>query len=73
MSTTILPTLEDLMEIIQADDNEGFCLACGAVNSGCEPDMRRGTCEICGENRVFGAEELLIMGRYIDTAGVDVA
>ena len=41
-------------------DNPGFCLACGLEQDGCEPDMRNGTCEFCGENKVYGAEELLI-------------
>jgi hypothetical protein len=42
-------------------DNPGFCVACGSDADGCEPDMRRGQCEICGANRVYGAEELLMM------------
>jgi hypothetical protein len=41
-------------------DNPGFCLACGVENEGCEPDMRKGRCESCGERQVYGAEELLI-------------
>jgi hypothetical protein len=41
-------------------DNPGFCLACGNEQGGCEPDMRNGPCESCGENKVYGAEELLI-------------
>lgn len=40
-------------------DNPGFCMACGAENDGCEPDMREGPCEVCGENKVYGASELL--------------
>ena len=41
-------------------DNPGFCVACGAEADGCEPDMRRGQCEICGAFKVYGAEELLM-------------
>jgi hypothetical protein len=41
-------------------DNPGFCLACGADADGCEPDMERGECEACGEEAVYGADELLI-------------
>ena len=42
-------------------DNPGFCNACGIeVESGCEPDMRKGLCESCGEHAVYGAEELLL-------------
>lgn len=42
-------------------DNPGFCAACGHEQDGCEPDMTKGECESCGERKVFGAEELLIM------------
>lgn len=40
-------------------DNPGFCKACGHEQKGCEPDARNYTCDSCGENQVFGAEELL--------------
>jgi hypothetical protein len=41
-------------------DNPGFCLACGNDVEGCEPDMRKGECECCGEKAVYGAEELMM-------------
>lgn len=41
-------------------DNPGFCIACGNEQEGCEPDMRKGECENCGSNSVYGAEELLM-------------
>ena len=41
-------------------DYPGFCLSCGHEQSGCEPDMRRGRCEACGDRQVYGAEELVI-------------
>ncbi len=40
----------------------GFCLACGEQQDGCEPDARRYECECCGARKVYGAEELLLMG-----------
>lgn len=40
-------------------DNPGFCLSCGFEQDGCEPDMRGGECEGCGESSVYGASELL--------------
>lgn len=40
----------------------GFCVACGAEAQGVEPDARRFECEECGERRVYGLEELAIMG-----------
>lgn len=53
----------DLDEIIAADqDMQGFCLACGALRDGCEPDARDYECEVCGERKVYGAGEIAIMG-----------
>ena len=40
----------------------GFCLACGSEQYGCEPDMRKGECESCGKPKVYGGEELVLMG-----------
>jgi hypothetical protein len=47
---------------IQMFDSEmiGFCTACGADAYGCEPDAERYPCEVCGANRVYGAERLLL-------------
>jgi hypothetical protein len=41
-------------------DNPGFCIKCGEDADGCEPDARGYECEMCGENGVYGAEELLL-------------
>jgi hypothetical protein len=38
----------------------GFCLICGNEAEGVEPDARNYTCEACGVDQVFGAEELLV-------------
>jgi hypothetical protein len=54
-------TLAQVLAAIESGDYMGFCLACGAEQEGVEPDARRYTCESCGENKVYGAEELLIM------------
>jgi hypothetical protein len=32
--------LDRVMDALQADDNLGFCLACGAESYGVEPDAR---------------------------------
>ena len=53
-------TLEQVLEAVEADDNLGFCLACGAEAYGVEPDAQRYTCDACGAPKVYGAEELLI-------------
>ena len=46
-----------------SDASLGLCLGCGVEAEGCEPDARKYTCEACGEARVYGLEELLVMGR----------
>ncbi len=50
------------MAMLERDDNEGFCTACGEEAYGVEPDARKYTCESCGAAKVYGAEELLMMG-----------
>ena len=65
------PVLEDFAEIAELD-GEGFCLACGQTQSGCEPDARRYTCESCGARKVYGFEELAIMGILTTAEGVDL-
>lgn len=45
------------------DDSCGLCIRCGETAVGCvEPDARKYECECCGENGVYGAQELLMMG-----------
>jgi hypothetical protein len=57
-------TAEVVMEAVERHnvslDDPGFCISCGFEQDGCEPDMRKGTCESCGEEAVYGAEELLL-------------
>jgi hypothetical protein len=57
-------TDEVIMEAIEREttglDNPGFCLICGAEPDGCEPDARNYTCDNCGAEQVFGAEELAL-------------
>lgn len=40
-------------------DNLGFCLACGIETGGVEPDACGYECEACGEDQVFGCDELM--------------
>ncbi len=56
-----LITEEQIIEAVEADDNLGFCRACGAEAFNVEPDARKYKCEECDENEVYGASELLIM------------
>jgi hypothetical protein len=53
-------TIEQVMEAIESGDSMGFCLACGEEAYGVEPDARKYKCESCGQNKVYGAEEILI-------------
>lgn len=52
--------LESIQEVME--DYGGFCIKCGAEHYNIEPDARNYECEECGENQVFGAEEILMMG-----------
>jgi predicted RNA-binding Zn-ribbon protein involved in translation (DUF1610 family) len=51
-------TEDELMEL----DTTGFCVACGVEVLGVEPDARQYACEDCGEETVYGLEELVLMG-----------
>ena len=53
------------MEMIEEGIEEylGFYTACGAGRDCCEPDATEYECDECGEFAVFGAEELIVMGR----------
>ena len=43
----------------------GLCLNCGEVSDHCESDAERYACETCGQRKVYGTANLLIMGRFI--------
>ena len=49
----------DIIAAVERDDMTGFCTACGDQAGPVEPDAREYRCESCGENAVYGAEELL--------------
>ena len=53
--------LKDAMEAMEADEYIGFCTACGEQADEVEPDAREYECESCGECKVYGAEELVLM------------
>ena len=60
------PSLQLVMTMME--DSEGFCLACGEIAYGVEPDAQRDVCEGCGERKVYGAEELVMMGLTFDAS-----
>lgn len=55
-----MPSIEEVQEM--DENSEGFCLACGNIQGGCEPDARRYECDDCGKPKVYGAAELALMG-----------
>ena len=52
--------IDRAMEIVEADEYLGLCLDCGAEKDCCEPDARKYTCDECGEQKVYGAQEILL-------------
>jgi hypothetical protein len=50
---------------LYGDECKGFCLGCGKGASGVEPDARRYVCDHCGAEKVYGLEELVLMGLAI--------
>ena len=60
-------TEEEFLEHV--DENDGVCSHCGEWSfGGCEPDARNYLCESCGKQKVFGAEEALMIG-VVDIMG----
>ena len=53
-------TIEEIEEM--RDLSEGVCISCGEVQDSCEPDACGYTCESCGDDTVYGSEELLLQG-----------
>ena len=53
--------LRRAMAMTRGDRNEGICLACGATADGVEPDARKYKCESCGQPKVYGGEEIVMM------------
>lgn len=54
-------SIDEVMAAAESGEDMGFCLACGAEAYGVEPDARKYECEECGKEKVYGAEELLLM------------
>jgi hypothetical protein len=47
--TQHMPSLSLIEEMIE--DSQGFCLACGEIADGVEPDAERYECECCGKEK----------------------
>lgn len=52
--------LDAVQSNMQTLSNLGYCIACGYEHDGVEPDARNYECEDCGEDAVYGAQELLM-------------
>jgi hypothetical protein len=53
--------LDLAMKLMEEDDYQGVCHACGATADCCEPDACNYTCVECNAKQVFGAEETIMM------------
>lgn len=61
--TQYRPVLDaEELDDVMSDGSAGFCLACGAEAYGVEPDARKYTCDDCRAPKVYGMEELALMG-----------
>lgn len=56
--------MEKALEIYDWGESDfiGFCLACGAEQSGVEPDAEKYTCNECKKPEVYGIEQIILMG-----------
>lgn len=53
----------------EMDSDLGFCLACGNEVYGVEPDAERYPCGSCDQHKVYGLEQLMLMGLMILKGG----
>ena len=54
---------ERVIEALENDELAGFCINCGEeYEELLEGDAREVECTACGEPKVYGAQEILIMG-----------
>lgn len=54
-------TFERLEDAILNENETGFCIHCGAETDGVEPDAERYACHECSANKVYGAEQLILL------------
>lgn len=56
---------EKEMNAVMFEGGTGWCLHCGEPVDGVEPDARKYVCEVCNLPKVYGLEELLMMGLVV--------
>jgi|TARA_Y100000034_G_scaffold74755_1_gene89843 hypothetical protein len=54
------PSVEQILDAVQRDNNIGLCMECGAEQEGVEPDAENYECDECWQKAVCGADILLI-------------
>jgi Zn finger protein HypA/HybF involved in hydrogenase expression len=54
------PSIENVMALSHL--GQGFCLACADSVDNVEPDASKIVCPSCDARKVYGAEELALMG-----------
>lgn len=61
--------IELTLDQIEEADNacEGFCASCGHQQPCVEPDAENYECEECGEPEVFGAQQIVLLGKVAVT------
>lgn len=60
MANRKYPTIEQVEEM--DGEQQGWCIACGEIQDGCEPDAEGYECESCGCQTVYGAAECALRG-----------
>lgn len=61
-ATQVMPSFSWAKSVIKAENSKGFCLSCGKTQGEVEPDARKYTCRSCKAEKVYGAEQLVVMG-----------
>jgi hypothetical protein len=61
-NSLFFPVFNEEFENLVHESSTGFCLACGESADGIEPDGERLDCENCGAPKVYGLEQLLLLG-----------
>jgi hypothetical protein len=64
-ATQFRPVMTSAEYCEQQEEYIGFCLACGDEAECVEPDARRYTCENCGQTKVYGLQELMLMNLIV--------
>ena len=57
-------TLDRVLEMVEEDESEGFCIECGEEACNVEPDAHGYRCESCHKKAVYGAEQLMLEQLY---------